>query len=383
MHRLMIVVSLVLGVVAGTTTPIPVAAAGAVAAAPTGVEVCEIDDERLDEISGMVATNNGYVVINDSSDVANRRRIFYLNRNCAVTRTVSYPSRPRDSEDLALASDGTLWVADVGDNDAARETVALWKLLPGSTSPVIHRLSYPDGARDAEALLLTGDGTPIIVTKDPFRPRLYAPAEPLRANKTVRLTAVGEFRLPTSRTSNPFGLAGRFVVTGAATAADGTRVVLRTYADAFEFKVADGDPVKAITQGKPTAVPLPDEPQGESISYTPDGRFLVTVSEVSDAPAGTRPVIRRYPSAVPAGPASAAPTGPGHAVPTGPAQAAPTASASERTAVLPSAAARESDDATRAGRRALLGVVLFAGVAGVVLVMVGGAARLRDRRRPG
>lgn len=362
-----------------TTAPampvVPVSAASLAAAPPalagssaakSRAEVCEIDDERLDEISGMVATDSGYIVVNDGADAANRRRIFYLDHRCAVTRAIPYPSRPRDPEDLALAPDGTLWVADVGDNGAARDTVALWKLAPGATSPVIHRLTYPDGARDAEALLLTGDGVPVIVTKDPIRPRLYAPAEPLRPGRTARLTKVGEFRLPTTRTGNPFGLAGRLVVTGAATSPDGTRVALRTYADAFEFEVLDGDVVKAVTQGKPRVVALPDEPQGESISYTPDGRSLVTVSEVSGAPAGTRPVIRRYPSTAP----------------TGPARAVPTASESGPTAA-PSAAGRESDDAARAGRLALLGVVLLGGVAGLVLVAIGAAARLRNRRRAG
>ena len=51
------------------------------------------------------------------------------------------------------------------------------------------------------------------------------------------------------------------------------RVALRTYTAAYEWDVPDGDVVKAITTATPRITPLPDEPQGESIAYTADGRL--------------------------------------------------------------------------------------------------------------
>ncbi|MFI6072624.1 hypothetical protein ACIA5C_13640 [Actinoplanes sp. NPDC051343] len=149
-----------------------------VVALPAGAaerrRVCQVRDDRLTELSGLAATGSGYVVVNDGSDLAGHRKIFYLNAKCAVVRTVSYPSRPRDTEDLGIARDGTLWVADIGDNDAERGTVALWRLAPGAKAPVLYRLSYPDGAHDAEALLLAPSGTPVIVTKSVSGRRLRA-----------------------------------------------------------------------------------------------------------------------------------------------------------------------------------------------------------------
>ncbi|MBQ1015681.1 hypothetical protein KBX53_33110 [Micromonospora sp. M51] len=67
------------------------------AGAAAGTPVCEVRDNRLREISGMVATDDGYVVINDGADDEARRRIFFLDQRCAVRRTVSFPSRPRDT----------------------------------------------------------------------------------------------------------------------------------------------------------------------------------------------------------------------------------------------------------------------------------------------
>ncbi|WP_233258073.1 esterase-like activity of phytase family protein [Micromonospora sp. S4605] len=270
------------------------------AADPTpapGAPVCQIRDDRLTEISGLVATDDGYVVVNDGADDEARRRIFFLDADCAVTRALRYPSRPRDTEDLAVGADGTIWVADVGDNDRSRQTVAVWKLAPGAARPVLYRMAYPDRPHDAEAMLVTGDGRPVIVSK--YSGVLYAPSTALRAGATVPLAQVGQVRLPASTTSNPFSVLGRTAVTGAATAPGGDRVVLRTYADAFEFDVTGGDVIAALTSDTPRVTPLPDEPQGESITYSRDGRSLLTVSETADQPAGTRPSILRYPVAAP------------------------------------------------------------------------------------
>lgn len=296
--------------------------------ATDGTPVCTVQDERLPEISGLVATEVGYVVVNDSSDSDSRLRIFFLDQRCAVTRSIPYPSRPRDTEDLARSRDGTIWVGDIGDNDRVRRTVALWKLAPGRRTPVLHRLSYPDGAHDAEALLLSGDGTPIIVTKDDSgTSELYSPSGTLRAGRTVPMRKVGAFTLPRSTTRNPFSIFGRRLVTGGAVAPDGSRVVLRTYADALEFDVIGGDVARAVTEGTPRIIPLPDEPQGESISYSPDGTSLLTISETADSSPDLKSRILSYPLADP-GPKppsyfSSGPSGAGSGAPSRAAESGP------------------------------------------------------------
>ncbi|SBT46371.1 esterase-like activity of phytase family protein [Micromonospora narathiwatensis] len=334
-----------------------------------GTPLCQVRDSRLTEISGMAATRSGYVVVNDSADEESRRRIFFLDTDCRVVRTLRYPSRPRDTEDLALGRDGTIWIADIGDNRRSRETVAVWRLAPGGDRPVLHRLTYPDGPHDAEALLLTGDGRPLIVTKQGGAAGVYAPTRDPVPGGTVPMTRRGQVRLPGTNTSNPFGFLGRAVVTGAAAAPDGRRVVLRTYADAFEFDVPDGDVVRALTTGTPRIVPLPDEPQGESITYTPDGRFLLTVSETADQPPGTRPTITRYPT--PRLPATAPRSAPASASATTPHSAPASASATAATGAP--AAAGPGRHGDLAG---VLGALVLAG-AGLVGVGLLGTARSR------
>ncbi|MFF5177895.1 hypothetical protein ACFY2Q_07700 [Micromonospora sp. NPDC000316] len=274
-----------------------VPAPGLAAAAPAGTSVCQVRDDRLTEISGMVATDDGYVVVNDGADDEARRRIFFLDDRCAVRRAVSYPSRPRDTEDLAIGRDGTVWVADIGDNDRTRETIGLWRLAPGADQPVLYRMTYPDRPHDAEALLLDGKGLPLVITKGGSGAvYLYAPTTALKPGTATPMALVGEVALPSTTTSNPYSFVGRSVITGAASAPDGRRVALRSYADAFEYDVPNGDVVAALTTGTPKIVALPDEPQGESITYSRDGLSLLTVSESAGQPPGTHPRVLRYPA---------------------------------------------------------------------------------------
>ncbi|MEU5904829.1 hypothetical protein [Micromonospora sp. NPDC047527] len=295
MRRVVSSVTVALGLLGAT-----VALAGVAVAAPApgpseppaitpGKKRCTVTDERLRELSGLVATKTGYIVINDSTEIAARKRVFFLDSKCKIAREpVQYSGAgPFDTEDLALSPNGaTLWIADTGDNVTAKERrkrVALWSMpVTGAKQPVLHRLSYPEGKpHDAEALLIGDDGKPLIITKvTSGKAEIYTPAAALKTGDTdpVPMRKVGDIALPATETDNPLNTFGRVAITGAARSPDGARVVLRTYADAFEYDVASGDIVGALTTGKPRVTPLAD-PFGEAISYTPDGKSFVTVSD--------------------------------------------------------------------------------------------------------
>jgi hypothetical protein len=266
------------------------------AVAPVFTDVCVVSDPRAMELSGLVATSTGYVAVNDSNFDPAKIRIFFLDLNCKVTRTVGYPSAARDPEDVAIGPDGVLWVGDIGDNtnnDTRRTTIAVWRVPAGGGAPVINRLTYPDGPHDAEALLINGDGRPVIVTKELSGVSgLYTTTGNLQPNTAsgVPLTKVGEFRPVITGVVNPFGSVGEQLVTGAATAPDRHRVALRTYAAAYEWDAPDGDAVKAITTTTPRYTALSDEVQGESIAYSPDGTAFLTVSDRTDGPVTIRRV---------------------------------------------------------------------------------------------
>ena len=237
---------------------------------------CEIGDPRLPEISGLATAGPSLLAMNDGGS---RAEVFVLDAGCAVGEVRSAPVDPYDPEDLALAADGTLWVADIGDNRLDRGTVALIGLRPdGSTS--LTRLSYPDGPHDAEALLLAPDGTPYLVTKEVLgASAVYRPDAPLADGATVPMSKVADLGFTLTGTpGGPVGRAGQLLVTGGAVSADGQRLALRTYTDAYVWPLSGSDVAGAL-RGTPVRVALPEAPQGEAISFAANSRDLLVAGE--------------------------------------------------------------------------------------------------------
>jgi hypothetical protein len=327
----------------------PTAAAGHVLVATHGTTVCTITDHRLIGLSGLIVTKDGFIAISDSNPDKSAIRIWYIDKHCKLIKSVGYPTSAYDPEDAAIGRDGSLYVADIGDNDHTRTRIAIWKLAAGHSTPKLYRYSYPDGAHDAEAILLAADDTPIFVTKDPLTAEIYVPTAPADpSGKPVRLKKVGSFTLTPTDTSSGVGILGGFVVTGGANSPDRRRVALRSYSDAYEWDVPDGDVVKAITTTKPRITPLPDEPQGESIAYGLDGRDFYTVSDQEVTPVKT-PILRY--------------------TPVRPAVPSPTRSVRASTTVASSTPNRRS------------GLFIGATVLGLVLIGAGGWGAMRSRRR--
>ncbi|MGY1635899.1 hypothetical protein ACI78V_04505 [Geodermatophilus sp. SYSU D00742] len=271
-------------------------------APPAPTTQCQITDPRLPELSGLVVVGDRMLAINDGGQQLD---VFVLDATCQVLTVRSAPMDPYDPEDLAVGADGTVWLADTGDNQGTRETVALIALRPdGSTA--VHRLTYPDGPRDVEALLLAPDGTPYLVSKEVLgASAVYRPVTALVESGTVALTEVGgvEFTL-TGTTGGPVGRAGQLMVTGGAVSADGSRLALRTYTDAYVWPLSGSDVAGAFA-AEPVRLALPDAPQGEAISFTADGNGVVVAGEGVPSDVTVVPIPEAPVGAGAAAPASA------------------------------------------------------------------------------
>jgi hypothetical protein len=227
-------------------------------------------------------------------DSGSDRTLWVLDEQCRVTGSLAVPVDPYDVEDLALAGD-TLWLSDTGDNSRVRSTVALTDMNTGTGAGSLHRLTYPDGAHDAETLLVGRDGRPVIVTKEVLAPSgIYTPAGGTAAGQLpspgpTPLTRVGQITVtPTDTPGGPVPFGGSVLVTGGAVSADGRVVALRTYTDLYLYAAPDGDIAAALTRSAPIRVPMPNQPQGEAIAFTPDGDLL----SGSEANGGPMPPIQ-------------------------------------------------------------------------------------------
>ncbi len=237
---------------------------------------CQVTDPRLAELSGLVDVGDRMLAMVDGGDQV---VVYVLDGACQVVDVSTAALDPYDPEDLAVGPDGTVWLADTGDNNATRDTVALVELRPDGTT-ALYRLTYPDGPHDAEALLLAPDGTPYLVTKEVLgASHVYRPAAPPVDGGTVALADVGTVTFTLTGTpGGPVGRAGQLLVTGGAVARDGSRIALRTYTDAYVWPLAGTD-VPGALAGEPVRIALPEAPQGEALSFTADGSALLVAGE--------------------------------------------------------------------------------------------------------
>jgi hypothetical protein len=263
------------------------------AAGSAAATQCRITDPRLTELSGLVTVPDRLLAINDGGDQV---AVYVLDAACRVIDVKTAAIDPFDPEDMALGADGTLWIADTGDNGATRPTVALVALRPDGTT-ALYRLTYPDGAHDAEALLLAPDGMPYIVTKEVLgASSVYRPVAELVDGGTVAMGKVATVNITLTGTpGGPVGRAGQLLITGGAVAADGGHLALRTYTDAYVWPLSGADVVGALATA-PVRTALPESPQGEAISFTADSTALLVASEgtpsdvsVVPLPAGAAP----------------------------------------------------------------------------------------------
>lgn len=220
---------------------------------------------------------------NDSGDAA---RVFALGWGGTVRATLPLTGvSAYDVEDIALGTGPgggeALFVGDIGDNAAVRPAVRiyrvaeppLWGLPAGTTlpavAPVVISLSYPDGARDAEALVADRtSGDLYVITKREARSRVYRATAAQVAAGTGVMHLVGEM---------PYG-----GVVGADACADGTVVAVKTYDAVRVHESASG--IGAALLGAGSVRPYMREPQGEAIAVDPACADYATLSEGAGQP---------------------------------------------------------------------------------------------------
>ncbi|MGG7099376.1 hypothetical protein [Rhodococcus sp. 24CO] len=231
--------------------------------------LCTPTDPGLEELSGLVAVGNRIYAVGDSG---NDDVVLELDTDCVVRKRIPVPIEPYDVEDLA-SYDGSLILADIGDNLRTRETIAFITLDLASGSASLHRATYPDGPHDAEAVLVDRSGRVFVVTKELFgTSSIYTPAQgqslsALAEPGPTPLTRVGTLSTGDGTAASMF--------TGGAVSTDGSVVALRNYSDVYLYTVGDEGIGAALTEGQPLRISTPYQPQGESVTFTAAGDLVI------------------------------------------------------------------------------------------------------------
>lgn len=287
---------------------------------------CELRDARIDECSGLAASRRFVDCVWTHNDSGDQARVFLIGTRgakCGKTlATVGLKgAHASDWEDIATVGTGKsafVYAGDIGDNLKSRDSIQIHRFAEAAlpavarvrdmsthaadkasdssrnsemeiTLPSQHMtLRYPDGAHDAETLVALPDNRLIVVTKDIKGSLIFITPRAFASDATQTLERIGALRFESG------SFFGR-LVTGGDLSPDGARLILRTYTDAFEwrlpprfFNIASWSATKAkwreVWRQSPRAWVLPQTRQGEAICYDWDARRLWISSEKMPVP---------------------------------------------------------------------------------------------------
>lgn len=248
-----------------------------------------VGDAGLNELSGLVASRREPGLFWAIEDSGAEPVVSALRENGTPVGSWTVAGAANtDWEDVASGpgpSGPVLYAADIGDNLEKRDAVTVYRVAEpaapaggGTTAPADRlELTYPDGAHDAEALVVDPRrGTLLIFTKGlPGSVYALSPPLPFGSAGKARLKLVGPA---------PLSLA-----TAADVSADGSTVALRGYLGYVIWQRRGNEPLTQTVKREPCSPTRAlTDGQGEAIALSKGGSTAWTVAE------GERPPILRH-----------------------------------------------------------------------------------------
>lgn len=325
-------------------------------------ELCRFDGKRLAEISGLAYSSLHEGIVWAHNDSGGGARLYAIDvQSCEIRAVLRVRGiEARDPEALAAGTSATgapaLWWGDIGDNTSSRGSVEVHEipepadLRNARVSATTYRVRLED-RQDSEALLADGDRL-WLIGKGLIQGNVWALPQPLRPDRSTRARVVGtEEGLVTDAAMRPGG-----------------GYAVRDYS---EVRIYSGSPPGTLV----TRMPLPDQVQGEAMTWTPDGTALIVASEGDDRLLLV-PVEPAAPAETPTSAATPAVTGAPTQQPPASTQPPPASSEAEAS---PSPVAAALEPVDRVGSLAVLALAIGAGVFIASAAAVAIVVRLRAR----
>ncbi|TDD74072.1 hypothetical protein E1293_30100 [Actinomadura darangshiensis] len=236
-----------------------------------------IRDPRITESSGLAASTRHPGVVYTHNDSGGVPKIYALGKDGQVQAVLTLAGAgARDWEGMALGKDGrgrpSIFVADIGDNlGGAWPYVTVYRIpepsrLRSQTLRATRfRIKYKDGPRNAETFMINPRTNRLYIASKLFGGKIYEAPAHLRTSGFNVMRKIGD---------------APAIATDGAFSPDGRTCVIRTYFGARLYSVdAGGRPAKTIK-----TIDVPMQSQGESVTYTADGRSLLVGSEGKNQP---------------------------------------------------------------------------------------------------
>jgi hypothetical protein len=256
-------------------------------AAEPAQRLAYLADTECKESSGLARSRLRKDVFWTHNDSGDRGRLFCFDRQGQNLGQYEIPAiQPIDCEDLASflwKNSPTLLLADIGDNARRRSELSLyWFAEPRAEvrtcAPVTTiRFRYEDGAHDCESIAVDTSARQLLfVTKTKLAPcSIYQLAIPADFPKTP----LPDVQVARKLASLPVAMA-----TGMDLSADGRRLVICTYLNAFIYERQADESWPIALNRAPREIPLPLRQQGEAICWDADEQTLLLTSEKIPTP---------------------------------------------------------------------------------------------------
>lgn len=249
----------------------------------------------ITEASGLAASRLNANVLYTHEDSGHSSKVFMMNSSGAhlgYIRVENYTAR--DWEDIAVGpgpDDGAsyLYVGDIGDNSAQYPTKTIIRFREPSVSASqaaanqyvssydLITFQYPDGARDAETLMV-----------DPLTKDIFVVSK--------REANVNVYRLPYPQSTTQVITAQKVLTLGLTStvagdiSVSGYQILIKDYGQVYKWCRAAGQTIAQALASSPVVVPYVAEQQGESVCWSASGDGYFTVSE------GTSQHLSFYPA---------------------------------------------------------------------------------------
>ncbi len=235
----------------------------------------------IDEASGLAAsaTMPGYLwTIQDSGQPSS---LYLISKDGKSIKEYNVPgSNNRDWEEVAVGpgpENGVsyAYIADIGNNNQLTPTNTIYRIpeikgADGSFSQsALQKItfSYPDGPRDAEALIVDPVTKDIFVLSKEAQTNIYRLPFPQSTAETMVAEKIGT-------------VPGVATATAGSISKDGSEMVVRTYLAVYYWKRGNGESVgQTLVKSATKALIVALEPQGEAICFENESKGFYTLSE--------------------------------------------------------------------------------------------------------
>ncbi len=267
----------------------------------------KIKHESITEASGLIVTDNWLWVHNDSGDAAS---LYAITKEGESRASIMVEGAfAKDWEDMTHFSDNGqsyFLIGDIGDNKERNASVTFYVIKQPTSNTAAKLLytftaTYADiGPKDAEAVVVDPQSKELLLItkgrdgvihflqgKFPLPSELSSEAEIKQGHgETIQDPSFNAQQVSLSEIHQiPFATPPldrreqSRLITSAAIHPSGHQLIIRNYLSARLYQKEQGQTWAEAVQQEPCRLPLPLQPQGETLAFSPDGKSLWTLSE--------------------------------------------------------------------------------------------------------